>query len=129
MLHVIATPIGNLSDLSERALKVLAEVDFVAEKQGVIYYWQVTADMTSESTFEREMRPLRSIADNYSKTVLTLDRFSAGNYEGIQVVNVIDWLSENPTASAGCSHSPHTSKPFILKKRPPVEYQWKTTPV
>ena len=78
-----------------------AEVDFVAEKQGVIYYWQVTADMTSESTFAREIRPLRSIADNYSKTVLTLDRFSAGNYEGIQVVNVIDWLSENPTASAG----------------------------
>ena len=70
------------------------EVDFVAQKQGVITYYQVTADMTAEETFEREMRPLRSIQDNYEKIVLTLDRFSLGNYEGIKVVNVMDWLLE-----------------------------------
>lgn len=68
------------------------EVDFVAEKQGELTYYQVTADMTSESTFEREMTPLNSIKDNYSKTVLTLDRFTLGNYNGIVVLNVIDWL-------------------------------------
>lgn len=68
------------------------EVDFVAQKQGVLTYFQVTADMTAEETFEREMRPLRNIRDNYRKIVLTLDRFTVGDYEGIQVVNVVDWL-------------------------------------
>lgn len=75
--------IGKLGD---------TEVDFVARKNDEIIYYQVTADMTAEETFEREMKPLRLIKDNYEKIVLTLDRFTLGNYEGIKVVNVVDWL-------------------------------------
>lgn len=71
-----------------------SEVDFVAQKNGVLTYFQVTADMTDEETFEREMTPLKNIRDNYEKTVLTLDKFSVGNYEGIKVINLIDWLLE-----------------------------------
>ncbi len=70
------------------------EVDFVAQKNGVLTYYQVAADMTNESTFEREMTPLKNIKDNYEKIVLTLDKFSVGNYEGIKVINLIDWLLE-----------------------------------
>ncbi len=70
------------------------EVDFVARKDDEIKYFQVSADMTAESTFNRELRPLRNIKDNYEKVVLTLDRFTLGNYEGIKVINVIDWLLE-----------------------------------
>lgn len=68
------------------------EVDFVAEKRGKFTYIQVTADMVSESTFDREMKPLYAIQDNYEKIVLTLDKLTVGNYDGIKVVNVIDWL-------------------------------------
>ena len=50
--------------------------------------------MIEESTFEREMKPLREIRDNYPKMVLTLDEFTVGNYEGIKVINIIDWLLE-----------------------------------
>ncbi|MDD2232111.1 MAG: DUF4143 domain-containing protein [Sphaerochaetaceae bacterium] len=71
-----------------------AEIDFVACKDGTFDYLQVTASMTEKTTFEREMAPLRAMRDNYSKTVLTLDRFTEGNYGGIIVKNVIDWLLE-----------------------------------
>ena len=70
------------------------EVDFVAEKQGTYTYFQVTADMTAQETFEREMKPLRRIRDNYEKIVLTGDRLTLGNFDGIQVKYLPDWLLE-----------------------------------
>lgn len=69
-----------------------AEVDFVAEKQGAYTYVQVTADMTAEENFHRELRPLRAIRDNYEKIVLTMDQNTPGNYEGIRVIYLLDWL-------------------------------------
>ncbi|MGN1194599.1 MAG: ATP-binding protein [Acutalibacteraceae bacterium] len=68
------------------------EVDFVAQKQGTFTYVQVCADMTAKETFDREMKPLYRIRDNYEKIVLTLDKLTVGNYDGIKVVNIIDWL-------------------------------------
>lgn len=68
------------------------EVDFVAEQQGVYTYFQVTADMAAEETFNREIAPLKNIKDNYEKIILTLDRVTLGNYEGIEVINLLDWL-------------------------------------
>ena len=70
------------------------EVDFVAEKQGEYTYYQVTADMSAQETFERELRPLKLIRDNYEKIVLTADRLTVGNYNGIRVKNLTDWLLE-----------------------------------
>lgn len=69
-----------------------AEVDFVAQKNGEIIYYQVTTSLIVQQTFERELSSLRSIKDNYRKYVLTLDKLTIGNYEGIEVVNAIDWL-------------------------------------
>lgn len=68
------------------------EIDFVAQKQGTITYFQVTASMIAEETFNREMKPLKNIKDNYQKVILTLDNLTVGNYEGIEVINAIDWL-------------------------------------
>lgn len=69
-----------------------SEVDFVAERQESYTYFQVTADMTAKETFDREIKPLTNIRDNYKKIVLTGDRFTVGNYNGIQVKNLSDWL-------------------------------------
>ena len=68
------------------------EVDFIARKGDNIQYIQVSASLTEQSTFEREISSLRAIKDNYPKIILTLDRFTLGNYDGTEVKNVIDWL-------------------------------------
>ena len=70
------------------------EVNFVAEKNGAYTYIQVTADMTAQETFEREMLPLIQIRDNYEKLILTGDRLTPGNYNGIQVKYLPNWLLE-----------------------------------
>lgn len=68
------------------------EVDFIAAASDEKVYYQVTLTMQDESTRERELRPLRQIRDNYEKIVLTLDRNFIASYDGIKVVNLIDWL-------------------------------------
>lgn len=70
------------------------EIDFVAQKHGILTYIQVTADMTAKETFDREINPLYAIRDNYEKIILTLDKLTIGNYDGIKVINLLDWLTE-----------------------------------
>lgn len=70
------------------------EIDFVAERNGELEYIQVTADMTAKETFDRALAPLTTIKDNYRKRVLTLDKFTVGNYDGIEVKNVVEWLTD-----------------------------------
>lgn len=72
----------------------LAEVDFIAKRNDVYTYIQVTASLVDENTFNREISPLKLIEDNYEKIILTLDRYTLGNYDGIKVINLIDWLLE-----------------------------------
>lgn len=70
------------------------EVDFVAEKANQKKYFQVSATILDENTRERELRPLENIPDHYSKSVLTMDKSIYKDYEGIEVVNIIDFLLE-----------------------------------
>ncbi len=69
-----------------------SEIDFTAMGPDEVLYFQVTQTMLSEETRDRELRPFRNVRDNYRKIILTTDRLGLGSYEGIEVVNVIDWL-------------------------------------
>ena len=42
----------------------------------------------------RELRSLESISDNYEKTILTMDKTINNDFNGIKVVNIIDFLLE-----------------------------------
>lgn len=69
------------------------EIDFVALKDGVRQYYQVSLTVQDDKTYNREIAPFLAIDDNYQKILLTQD---PGNYNdnGIEQRNVIDWLLE-----------------------------------
>lgn len=70
------------------------EVDFVAENVNEIKYYQVSQSIKDEKVKMRELRSLKSISDNYEKTILTMDKTINNDYNGIKVVNIIDFLLE-----------------------------------
>ncbi len=72
-----------------------SEIDFIAKKHGKIEYYQVCQTVLSEGTAKREMTPLSKTGDNRPKTILTLDRFGLGDREGVNIVNLVDWLMES----------------------------------
>lgn len=69
-----------------------AEVDFVAKNTQGIKYIQVAATVRDPQTLERELKPLQSIHDHYAKCVLTLDNDPEADYDGIRVINALDFL-------------------------------------
>ena len=68
------------------------EIDFIAVRQNEKIYVQVTQEIRSEKTKEREYERLLAIHDNYPKYVLTTDNFAGGNYEGIKTMHTADFL-------------------------------------
>ncbi|HSI77708.1 MAG TPA: ATP-binding protein [Lunatimonas sp.] len=68
------------------------EVDFVAEKDGEKKYLQVALTINDPSTMDREFGNLKKIADNYPKTVITMDAFLGNTHEGIQAMDLRSFL-------------------------------------
>ncbi len=68
------------------------EIDFIATRQNDKLYIQVTQEIHSEKTEQREYERLLQIHDNYPKYVLRTDAFASGNYQGIKTMHVADFL-------------------------------------
>ena len=68
------------------------EVDFVAENPNIIKYYQVTQSLQNDEVRERELRSLESINDNYEKIILTMDKTINNDYNGVKVINIVEWL-------------------------------------
>ena len=70
------------------------EIDFIADDKGKPHYFQVSLSVLDEKTLRRELKPLELIEDAYPKTLLTLDRVGVEDHNGINQLNLIDWLLE-----------------------------------
>lgn len=77
--------VGKVDDL---------EIDFVAENQGGLKYFQVSLTVRDAKVLERELRPLQRTGDHYPKYLITMDMDLSSDYDGITKINVIDWLLE-----------------------------------
>ncbi len=71
------------------------EIDFIAINPNEKIYFQVTRSLTDEKVEEREKKSLLAINDNYKKVILTMDNVKNKQIDGIQIVNIIDFLSED----------------------------------
>lgn len=77
--------VGKVDDL---------EIDFVAENQDGLKYFQVSLTVRDAKVLERELRSLQRTGDHYPKYLITMDMDLSSDYDGITKINVIDWLLE-----------------------------------
>lgn len=68
------------------------EIDFVAVRRNEKLYIQVAGSIDDPDTLRREIEPLLKIKDAYPKMILTRTRQEAYQDEGVQIMDVADWL-------------------------------------
>ena len=71
------------------------EIDFVAMKKDKQVYIQVSENISDSKTMEREINPLLSIKDGYKKMIITRLNHESFLQEGIEVIDIADWLLTN----------------------------------
>ncbi|MDR0866802.1 MAG: ATP-binding protein [Candidatus Symbiothrix sp.] len=75
------------------------EIDFVCTKNGEMLYVQVTVELSTQETINREFGNLLKIKDNYPKIVVSGERSFENTYEGIEHIYIRDFLSGTPSKS------------------------------
>ena len=111
VLYLVATPIGNLSDMSERALKVLSEVDIVAAEDTrnsgkLLAYFGVSKPMISY--FEHNKREhgeviLKKLKEGNSVALVTDAGTPAISDPGEDLVRLCAKNGVTVTSIPGCS--------------------------
>ncbi|MBE6675139.1 MAG: 16S rRNA (cytidine(1402)-2'-O)-methyltransferase [Ruminococcaceae bacterium] len=111
VLYLVATPIGNLSDISERALKVLSEVDLVAAEDTrntgkLLAYFGISKPMISyfeHNKRERGEAILEKLKDGLSCALVTDAGTPAISDPGEDLVRLCAENDVTVTSIPGCS--------------------------
>ncbi len=70
------------------------EIDFIAIKDGIKNYIQVTYELSNDKVREREFNAFKPVTDNYAKYVISLDKENYSK-DGIIHLNLIDFLMKD----------------------------------
>lgn len=70
------------------------EIDFIAIKDGIKNYIQVTYELSNDKAREREFNAFKPVTDNYAKYVISLDKENYSK-DGIIHLNLIDFLMKD----------------------------------
>lgn len=69
------------------------EIDFIAMLGSDKIYYQVSATILDPVTFQREIAPLKKVADHYPKFIISMDELPMDE-DGIKQINIVDFLLE-----------------------------------
>ncbi|GHU54006.1 hypothetical protein FACS189496_5580 [Bacilli bacterium] len=67
------------------------EIDFVCKSNNEIVYYQVCDSLNDENIFKREVTDFIT-HDSFKKIVLTNSDINEFSSNGVQIINIYDWL-------------------------------------
>lgn len=70
------------------------EIDFFVEKGDDKAYYQVSASILDQNTYQREIALLKAVRDHYPKYIVTMDEVPMGE-DGIRQIPVMDFLENH----------------------------------